>query len=1413
MLSCSKLVICFWCVAFMVGVSMCFIACGHGSGSDRACVDSLNTLIRHLKYHSLDEAAQCTDEMLRKYAGSRYQDGIHEAWLNKGDVYRMRMDYDSAQVCYKKVLEESDNDLICGVADVDMMSVCLMTSMSKKFYDYRSDAHERFANVEEEAGDMTEHQSLIWNAVRTEYHFVSLGYFIKMRQEVGMQEEFEWLEKNEDLFVADTTQLSTYLLLKSFYCVEGGVSDDAVDEMQRSLIRLLSISRQRGYIYFEVSALNNLAHAMIRGLELRPSRRVFVEELMGEENSGDFTLILANRAKLLAEKYGNDFLYTTVLVTLSDYYLKEGEDSLSLVQMEQALQLLNQHHQRMCRHQRLHTSEELFAYSVQEDTLSTEMKWIANTSVVTVPEWMAMVREQFSIIYGAMGMKAESDYNHNIYFDILDATRQDLRVQQEEEHLRQEERTLNLLLYGGVLIIVILAWLLYEYYRHSRREYHKKVDNLSQVIDICQHLSVVLSDEIENEEDLDDAIYRIADVNVEKLFPQVKGKNWMEIDTRSMRRLDRELLHVLQSFSRWISQKGLLFLQIKRDMQKMEGETYVFEKRLEEYKRQYMEKLTAMSIVNGITPFLDRALHEVNKMKSDSASSSTAALQERFIYLSELVGKINEYNNVLGYWVKISQGIVTLNIENFALQSLFDTLERGKKNFSIKGLTLLVTKTGCVVKADKSLTLFMMNTLLDNARKYTPSGGRVELCAMEFTNYVEISVIDTGHGMSAEDVDILNNSKVYDSGKIGMKDMYASEIQHNKGFGFGLMNCKGIIEKYKKTSPVFSVCYFGVESEYGKGCRFFFRLLKGVLKTATCIALLWGGMNTSFAAEHDGLKVEKELVSAQAYVDSVFVANVERDYERAVFYADSAIQHLNRYCIRYYPENQKRMQLEGRDMAELDWWRLGYDVDYEMIITLRNEVSIAALALNRNSLYHYNNEVFTRLYKLVSTDPTLEEYSNHIKMTNRNKKTVVILLGIFVFCGVAIYFFLYYRNNQLFIFNLRLFIQLNEKIFFTTHKALPRVLRQSLSDIKATDVVGLMLPSNGIEATPCFVFAGDEVGRSMYESLMQTAYTRCEETQSSDGHFHAYPLLVPDQETVSSTGVLGVCFSDDKLTNEESLIMHLIVQFMGIYTYYSHDKMDEMREILELRQDERMRIENEQQKAYVRNQIMDNSLSTLKHETMYYPTRIKQIVDAVLQNSSFVVSESVIRDIDELMSYYKEIFTILSTCAGKQVGPVLFKRVMLSDQMLVEMAQRSFRRQQEKWKSKARLKVEKLNVPEVQGDKIYIQTLIDNIISLYFEHQSGGDLLLNFEQSGGFAKFVFTDMAYQYTEEDLPLLFYVDNVKYDNMTGRLSGVQYLICRQIIREHDARAAHRGCRIYVENLPDGNGSQFVFTLPMA
>ena len=140
-----------------------------------------------------------------------------------------------------------------------------------------------------------------------------------------------------------------------------------------------------------------------------------------------------------------------------------------------------------------------------------------------------------------------------------------------------------------------------------------------------------------------------------------------------------------------------------------------------------------------------------------------------------------------------------MNIENFELNSLFDVLVKGRKTFEMKQQTLTIEPTAAIVKADKALTLFMINTLTENARKYTPEGGMVKVYAHATDAYVEISVEDNGRGLSAEDIAHIIGEKVYDSRAIGMKDAAdPEELKENKGSGFGLMNCKGIIEKYKK---------------------------------------------------------------------------------------------------------------------------------------------------------------------------------------------------------------------------------------------------------------------------------------------------------------------------------------------------------------------------------------------------------------------------------------------------------------------------------------------------------------------------------------------------------------------------------------------------------------------------------------
>lgn len=235
---------------------------------------------------------------------------------------------------------------------------------------------------------------------------------------------------------------------------------------------------------------------------------------------------------------------------------------------------------------------------------------------------------------------------------------------------------------------------------------------------------------------------------------------------------------------------------------------------LTDNKRKHLEQRAKISLVNGVIPLIDRMLHEIEKLKKGGESDAVQA--ERYTYIRELTDKINELNAVLTEWIQLRQGKLSLHIESFPVQQVFDIVKKGRMGFHMKGIDLRVEDTKAVVKADRVLTLFMVNTLADNARKFTEKGGKVTISSIEEPDYVEISVADTGCGLTEEEQQhIFDHKPIHDQ-----KD--------SASHGFGLMNCNGIINKYKKISQIFSVCEMGVESEKDKGSRFFFRLPKGI---------------------------------------------------------------------------------------------------------------------------------------------------------------------------------------------------------------------------------------------------------------------------------------------------------------------------------------------------------------------------------------------------------------------------------------------------------------------------------------------------------------------------------------------------------------------------------------------------------
>lgn len=77
--------------------------------------------------------------------------------------------------------------------------------------------------------------------------------------------------------------------------------------------------------------------------------------------------------------------------------------------------------------------------------------------------------------------------------------------------------------------------------------------------------------------------------------------------------------------------------------------------------------------------------------------------------------------------------------------------------------------------------------------------------------------------------------------------------------------------------------------------------------------------------------------------------------------------------------------------------------------------------------------------------------------------------------------------------------------------------------------------------------------------------------------------------------------------------------------------------------------------------------------------------------------------------------------------------------------------------------------------------------------------------------FLFTDRRREKQVEELNQLFYPNLARMTSgEKGELRGTEYLICKQIIRDHDEFAGRRGCRINAEPA-QGGGFTVYFTVP--
>ncbi|MGN4096426.1 DUF5113 domain-containing protein, partial [Bacteroides ovatus] len=1405
-------------------------------------IDSLNGKAYAYRYRSLDSSYKYANEAYRQV--NFYKSGKAEASNNLGFCAFMAMDFDRAEALHKEVYKLTKNELELLIADIGLMKICQRTAMNKEFYDYRNSALKRMKRIREESDLFADrHEALRLDYAFTEFFIVSSIYYYYLQQR---QEAITSLNRiPEDEALTDTNQLLYYHYIKgSASLVEATKPEDRKMREFDQLYITWRTAVQTNHPYFEGNGLQGLANLMVspNNFELFRTRRGYALDQFGFPVDSLLPLRMAQRALEKFREYNDLYQIAGAYVSIGKYMNEHGRYTEALDTLAKALDCVNQHHM-LYYHHAADTLDKLHVF-VEGDTTYTGVPWIMQEDVRTVPEWISRIREQLSVSYAGLGMKYASDYNRNIYLDILNYTRQDKELESRYLSLEADSRQMTLVLslvIVGLVLVVILWWF---FNKRSKIRNQVDVERLQRILTLCRDITSSIPMNVP-----------LIQQGIDQLFG--KGRLQLEIPEEGkaalvpLHRLNRDekaLVHVLEPYIVWAADNEQMVEALSDERMQLEKQRYVYEQHIAGNKRQNLIKKACLAIVNGINPYIDRILNEVHKLTERGYIDNAKIKKEKYQYIDELVTTINEYNDILALWIKMKQGTLSLNIETFSLNELFELLGKGRRAFEMKNQKLEIEPTTVMVKADRALTLFMINTLAENARKYTPEGGTIKVYARTTEDaYVEISVEDNGRGISEEDVAHIIGEKVYDSRVIGMKNAADPEVlKENKGSGFGLMNCKGIIEKYKKTNDLFRGCVFDVESELGKGSRFYFRLPSGVRKAMgvllLCLLLPLGMVSClhdpipPMLQDGDSIVVvtdsayEDLLDVASDYANAAYFANVDENYELALQYIDSAMLFLNEHYEKYArPDRPHRyMKLVGEGTpAEISWWNELFDSDYHVILDIRNEASVAFLALKQLDAYSYNNSAFTDLYKLQGEDQTLEAYCRQLERSNTNKTVGIILCFVLLIISLVGYYFLYMRKRLQNRLNLEQVLEINQKVFAaslvrpqeqenaealqreeSTLKEIPqRIVDEAfgaVNELLTIDRMGIAVYNETTHRLEYASRPGQEMPEMVEQCFSSGKYL-------SEQHLQAIPLMVEAGGEHQCVGVLYLERREGTEQETDRLLFELVARYVAIVVFNAVVKLATKYRDIESAHEETRRASWEDSMLHVQNMVLDNCLSTIKHETIYYPNKIKQIVGRLnTQKLSETEEREAVETMTELIEYYKGIFTILSSCASRQLEEVTFRRTVIPVQELLDAAGKYFKKLMKNRPERIELEIEPMEA-KVIGDVNQLRFLLENLIDEALTVREDGVIRLQARKDNEYIRFLFTDTRREKSVEELNQLFYPNLARMTSgEKGELRGTEYLVCKQIIRDHDEFAGRRGCRINAEPA-EGGGFTVYFTIP--
>lgn len=151
---------------------------------------------------------------------------------------------------------------------------------------------------------------------------------------------------------------------------------------------------------------------------------------------------------------------------------------------------------------------------------------------------------------------------------------------------------------------------------------------------------------------------------------------------------------------------------------------------------------------------------------------------------------------------RLESGVIqTIPIENSVKKMLKQVVLQAEQKAQNKNVEIKVDITDCHALFDMKWTSEAVLNILDNAVKYTPAGGRIDVRVSEYQLFVRIDVKDNGIGIAEEEVP-----------KIFGRFYKSEQTQQEEGVGLGLYLAREIISGQGG--------YIKVASRIGEGAMF-----------------------------------------------------------------------------------------------------------------------------------------------------------------------------------------------------------------------------------------------------------------------------------------------------------------------------------------------------------------------------------------------------------------------------------------------------------------------------------------------------------------------------------------------------------------------------------------------------------------